>query len=156
MSALFAIVLAAAMPAAKASEVTCIRSDSADYDRNAGAAVFEGHVRIEHAGEYTMNADRLYVLISASNEIGRVVAMGNVTITNNARVGTCEIATYWRARREIEMQGGGGGARARLVDDGERPGELEGSRIRFWLDAGQVEVEDARITTGGKGGLELP
>ena len=155
MSALLAIVLAAAMPASAASEVTRIRSDSADYDRNAGVAVFEGHVRIEHAGEYTMNADRLYALISASNELGRVVAMGNVTITNNARVGTCEIATYRRAKREIEMQGDGRGSRARLVDGGEHPGELDGSRIRFWLDAEQVEVEDVRITTGGKGGLEL-
>ena len=149
------MVLAATAPVSAVSEVTRIRSDSADYDRNAGVAVFEGHVRIEHAGEYTMNADKLYALMSASNELGRVVAVGNVTITNNARIGTCGIATYRRAKREIEMVGDGNGASARLVDGGDHPGELEGSRIRFWLDAEQVEVEDVRITTGQRGGLEL-
>ena len=86
---------------------------------------------------------------------GRVVAVGNVVVTNAARVGTCAMATYRRAKREIEMFGDGKGGYARLVDFGEHPGELEGERIRFWLDAEQVEVENARITTGAKGGMEL-
>ena len=155
MSALFAILLAVALPATKASDETRIRSDSADYDRNAGMVIFEGNVRVEHAGEYTMNADRLYAVMSASNELGRVVAVGNVTITNNARVGMCAIATYRRAKREIEMIGDDNGSRARLVDGGDHPGELEGTRIRFWLDANQVEVENVCITTGQGGGMEL-
>ena len=155
MSALFAILLAAAMPAAKDAEVTRIRSDTADYDRTAGIAVFEGNVRVEHAGEYTMNADRLYAVMSASNALGRVVAVGNVAITNNARVGMCAIAAYRREKREIEMIGDDNGPRARLVDGGDHPGELEGSRIRFWLDADQVEVENVSITTGQGGGMEL-
>jgi lipopolysaccharide transport protein LptA len=153
--ALLAIFLAAALPASTSPEVTRIRSDSADYDRNAGAAVFEGHVRIDHAGEYTMNADTLYAVMSATNELVRVVAVGNVTITNNARVGTCSMAAYHRARREIEMFGSGKGARARLVDGGDNPGELEGERIRFWLDAEQVEVDEPRITMGKSEGVGL-
>lgn len=155
MNALFPVVFASALAAAHASERTRIRSDAADYDRTNGMAVFEGHVSIEHAGEYTMNADTLYAVMSASNELARVVAVGNVTVTNATRVGTCARAAYHRARREIEMFGDGRGGYARLVDSGEHPGELEGERIRFWLDAEQVEVEDARITTGGKGGIEL-
>ena len=156
MSAMLAIALAASITSAKGQELTRIRSESADYDRKAGVAVFEGNVRIEHAGEYTMNADSLYVVMTSSNELGRVVAVGNVAITNGMRVGTCDMATYRRARREIEMFGDDGkGGNARLVDNGDHPGELEGERIRFWLDAEQVEVENVRITTGPKGGMEL-
>ncbi len=147
------VVFAAALPAAKSPEFSRIRSDSADYDRKAGVAVFEGHVSISHAGEYTMNSDSLYAVMAASNELGKVVAMGNVTVTNAARVGTCAMATYRRSRREIEMFGGDG-ARARLVDGGEHPGELEGDRIRFWLDVEQVEVDNVSLTTGQKGGVE--
>lgn len=155
MNAALPFLFAAAIAASRPSELTRIRSETADYDRAQGIAVFEGHVVIEHAGEYSMGADRLYAVMSASNELGRVVAVGNVVVTNASRVGTCAIATYRRARREIEMLGDGKGGHARLVDFGEHPGELEGERIRFWLDAEQVEVENARITTGGKGGMEL-
>lgn len=155
MSALLAIALAAALPLHKSHEVTRIRSESADYDRNAGIVVFEGHVQVEHAGEYTMHAESVYAVMTSSNELGHVVAIGNVTITNASRVGMCEMAKFRRARREIEMFGGGKGGRARLVDCGDRPGELEGDKIKFWLDAEQVEVENPRITTRGKEGMEL-
>ena len=154
MTALLSAIAAAAVAAAQVPELTRIRSDSADYDRRAGVAVFEGRVRVEHAGKYTMSADTLYAVMSASNELGRVVAVGNVTITNEARVGTCAMAAYRRARREMEMFGDGA-ARARLVDGGDHPGELEGDKIRFWLDAEQVEVENVRITVGQKEGAEL-
>ena len=155
MNAVLAILFAATLSAPQPPERTRIRSDAADYDRMHGIAVFEGHVSIEHAGEYTMNADRLYAVMVASNELSRVVAVGNVVVTNAARVGMCDRATYRRAKREIEMFADGKGGYARLVDHGDHPGELEGERIRFWLDAEQVEVENARITTGGKGGMEL-
>ena len=155
MNAALPMLFAATVATAPATELTRIRSDAADYDRMHGIAVFEGHVSIEHAGEYTMNADRLYAVMAASNELSRIVAVGNVVVTNAARVGMCDKATYRRAKREIEMFADGKGGYARLVDHGDHPGELEGERIRFWLDAEQVEVENARITTGGKGGMEL-
>ena len=130
MAAIFAFSLlgdmspskAKAQQPAAATEVTRIRSDSADYDRAAGMAVFEGHVCVEHGGEYTMNADRIYAVMTSSNEVGRVVAVGGVTITNAARVGSCAMATFRRAKREIEMFGKAGVARARLVDCGDQIG----------------------------------
>ena len=156
MSVPFAILAAASLATNGAGELTRIRSESADYDRGAGMAVFEGDVRVEHAGEYTMNSDSLYAVMTASNELDRVVAYGNVTITNAARVGTCAKAKYLRGRREIEMLGDGKGEPARLVDHGDHPGELEGDRIRFWLDTEQVEVENVRITTGVRAGEGMP
>ena len=157
MSGLFAIIVAAAAAsAAKAPETTRITSASAEYDRTAGMAMFDGDVRVEHAGEYTMNAGSVYAVMTSSNELSRIVAVGGVTITNAARVGTCAMAKYSRAARKIEMFGDGKGVRARLVDtNGGRHDELEGDRIRFWLDAEQVEVENSTITTSRKEGMEL-
>lgn len=140
---------------AKTSETTRIRSLLADYDRAAGVAAFENRVVVDHAGEYTMNADSLYAVMSASNELSRVVANGNVTITNAARVGTCAMATYRRGKREMEMFGDGGALHARLVDTGDHPGELEGDRIKFWLDAEQVEVKNSMIQTESREGAKF-
>ena len=78
MSAAFAVLAAASLAATGAGELTRIRSVSADYDRGAGMAVFEGDVRVEHAGEYTMNSDSLYAVMSSSNELDRVVAYGSI------------------------------------------------------------------------------
>ena len=67
-------------------------------------------------------------------------------ISNETRVGTCALATYRKAKNEIEMFGKIGGAKARLAEGGERTNALEGDRIRFWLDKEQVEVTNSRIS----------
>ena len=140
-----------AKPSGQGGSSARIRSRSGDYDREAGVMFFEGDVFAEYGGEYTMAADSIYAFVSASNELSRVVALGGVTITNETRVGSCAMAAYRRRRREIEMFGGGG-ARARLVERGAKGGEVEGDRIRFWMDAEQVEIENSDITTGPLGG----
>ena len=130
-----------------------IRSATSDYDHEEGVILFEGGVVIEYAGDYTMNSDSLYAFVADTNVLSRVVAVGGVTITNGVRVGTCAAATYRSARREIEMFGDGKGRRAHLEDRGGEATELDGTKIRFWLDSEQVEVESSRITTklGGRG-----
>lgn len=133
-----------------------ITSRSSDFDRQAGVVMFEGDVVVRYSSDYTMCADRLYMFLSGSNELSRVVAIGAVSITNETRVGTCAMAVYRRKRGEIEMYGDGKGAQARLADGGEEASELEGSRIRFWLDSEQVEVEGARLGVEQKGIKELP
>lgn len=133
-----------------------ITSRMCDFDRKEGVVLFEGDVVVSYDDDYVMCADTVYVLLSGSNELGRVVAVGNVSITNETRIGTCELATYRRRRGEIEMFGETGKSSARLVDTGKGGGELEGSCIRFWLDSEQVEVVNSRISmkeAGMKGGL---
>ena len=99
-----------------------------------------------------MCADRLYMFLAGTNELSRVVALGNVSITNDTRTGTCAMATFRRKKSEIEMFGDGTNVVARLVERGEDAAALEGTRIRFWLDSEQIEVEDSRISTEQKGG----
>lgn len=133
-----------------------IRSVSSDFDRKAGVILFEGSVVVEYESDYTMCADRVFAFLTASNRLSRVVAAGNVVISNETRVGTCALATYRKRKGEIEMFGERGGARARLVEGGANGSEAEGDSIRFWLDSEQVEISNARISSehdGKKGGI---
>lgn len=140
----------------RTAEVTRARvtSRASDFDRLEGVAMFEGDVVVTYSDDYTMCADRLYMFMSKSNEMSRVVAVGNVSITNDTRVGTCAMATYRRRRGEIEMFGDGA-TLARLVENGEEASAVAGRRIRFWLDAEQVEIEDSRIDVQTKGAKAL-
>ena len=132
-----------------------IRSRTSDFDRKEGVVMFEGDVVVTYSKDYTMCADRLFMFLSKSNELSRVVAIGHVAITNETRNGTCAMATYRRRKGEIEMFGDGKGTLARLVENGDDASEVEGGRIRFWLDAEQVEVEDSRLTTETKGSAKV-
>ena len=159
MTWMLAALLAAAQPPAAAqaapsapSSSMRIRSVSSDIDRGAGVMMFEGDVDVVHSDGYWMRADRVYVFLTASNELSRVVASGHVVMTNVSRSATCPLATYRRARREFEMFGDDSGEQARLVEDGAQRRELEGRRIRFWLDTEQVEVDGPRIKVEKKTG----
>lgn len=131
-----------------------IRSVSCDFDRKAGVVLFEGDASVVYEGDYTLNADRVFAFLTPSNRLSRIVADGNVVISNGLRTGTCAYATYRQAKGEVEMFGDSTtGMRASLVERGTQTNELEGDRIRFWLDSEQVEVSNSRITAE-HGGLE--
>ena len=132
-----------------------ITSRTADLDRQEGVVMFEGDVTVRYSNDCTMCADRLYVFLAGTNALNRIVALGNVSITNDVRTGTCAMATFRRKRSEIEMFGDGKATFARLVDHGDDAGALEGTRIRFWLDTEQVEVENSRISSEQKGGMNF-
>lgn len=135
----------------KSAQITSGRSD---FDRENGVALFERGVCVTYADDYVLHADRLYVFLGGSNELSRIVAMGKVTITNDTRVGECASAKFWKKSGEIELFGDETGARARLTDL-KGGSDLQGSRIRFWLDSEQVDVEDSaiRVEQGGEGKL---
>ena len=132
-----------------------ITSRTADLDRKEGVVMFEGDVVVRYLNDCTMCADRLFVFLAGTNELNRIVALGNVSITNDTRTGTCAMATFRRKRSEIEMFGNGEGVCARLVERGDDAGALEGSRIKFWLDTEQVEVENSKISSDQKGGASF-
>jgi len=132
-----------------------ITSRMSDFDRKEGVVMFEGDVLVRYSDDSTMSADRLFMFLSGSNELARVVALGNVVISNETRTGTCALATYRRKKGEIEMFWDGKGSLARLVERGQDASELEGTRIRFWLDAEQVEVENSQIGIQGSGGVNV-
>lgn len=123
-----------------------ITSRTSDFDRQEGVVLFEGDVVVRYSDDSVMCADKLYMFLAGSNELARVVAIGGVSITNGTRVGTCAMATYRRRKSEIEMFGDGATVLAHLAERGEEASELKGSRIKFWLDSEQVEVDDSSIS----------
>ena len=66
-----------------------ITSRRADADRKQGVILFDGEVFVDDA-EYKMHADKLYVFLDGTNELKRIVALGNVAITNETRAGYCD------------------------------------------------------------------
>lgn len=132
-----------------------ITSERTDYDRREGVIMFDKNVFVDDA-EYQMHADQLYVFLDGTNELKRIVAMGNVTITNDTRVGSCAKAAYTKKVGKIVMFGDGDSVMARLADTGKRKSEVEGRKITFWIDSEQVEVEGSTVTldAGGIGGKE--
>ena len=132
-----------------------ITSERTDYDRKQGVIMFDKDVFVDDA-EYQMHADQLYVFLDGTNDLKRIVAIGNVAITNDLRVGTCAKATYTKATSKIVMYGDGAETLAKLSDNGKRKSEVEGRKITFWIDSEQVEVEGSTITldTGSLGGKD--
>jgi len=124
-----------------------ITSVACDFDRKEGVALFEGNVVLRYSSDYVLCADRMWAFMVGSNQMSRVVATGNVSITNETRIGTCEMAVYRRKRGEIEMFWDGTNTLAKLVENDDEASTLEGTRIKFWIDSEQVEVDDSRITT---------
>ena len=132
-------------------EALRVESDRCDFDRKRGVALFEGSVRVDYDPGYAMCADRLFVFFTGTNEVDRIAADGAVAVTNGNRTGSCESAVFLRKSGQIEMRGGETSL-ARLSETGAN--EVSGRRIRFWLDAGQVEVEGAEILVD-KGGRSI-
>lgn len=144
-----------AKPGAEMPRSVRITSERTDYDRREGVIMFDRNVFVEDA-EYQMHSDQLYVFLDGTNELKRIVAIGNVSITNETRVGSCAKAAYTRSVGKVVMYGDGKGVMARLADNGKRKSEVEGRKITFWIDSEQVEVEGSKVTldTGDLGGKE--
>ena len=132
-----------------------IEGRSSDFDIGSGVVMFEGDV-VGRSDDFTICAEKFYAFLVGTNELSRIVTVGDVSITNGARVGTCAMATYRRAKGEIEMFGDGKANRlACLKETAASMRMLEGTRIRFWVESEQVEVENSRITAEGRGGVNF-
>ena len=129
-----------------------VTSDRSSYLRKEGVLAFEGNVAVDDA-EFKMNADIVNLFLDGTNDLKRVVAVGNVAVTNGLRSGTCAKATYNRALSRIVMYGDEkSGIVARLNDNGKNKSQVEGCKITFWVDTEQVEVDGSVITVDVAGG----
>lgn len=128
-----------------------ITSETCSFDREERLVFFDRRVQVAYAGQYTLSADRVFVFLSAENELSRIVALGHVVVKNESRSGSCARAVFRRSVGEIEMFAGEKDEPAHLQEaDGNA---VDGRRIKFWLDAEQVEVIDSVLTVkkAGKG-----
>ena len=137
---------------ANAPRTVKVTSDRSSYLRKEGVLAFEGNVYVDDT-EFKMNADIVNLFLDGTNDLKRVVAVGNVAVTNGFRSGTCAKATYNRALSRIVMYGDEkAGIVARLNDNGKNKSQVEGRKITFWVDTEQVEVDGSVITVDVAGG----
>ena len=124
-----------------------ITSERTDYDRKEGIILFDRNVFVDDE-QYQMHADRLFVFLDGTNDLKRIVAIGNVSITNEARTASCAKAVFTKAASKIVMYGDEA-SNAKLADPSQRGGVVEGKKITFWLDAEQVSVEGSSVNLPG-------
>ncbi len=133
-----------------------ITSATTYYDRKEGVIFFDRNVYVDDE-QYQLHADRAYVFISGTNDLRRIVAIGNVALTNDLRRAYGTKISYYKREGLVVLYGNA--ARPAEVRD-ETKGEpqvVKGSKIKFWIDSEQVEVIDADISapvSGASGDLK--
>lgn len=128
----------------KGPQDATITAERIDLDRDAGVVMFEEKVHINYAKEYDLCADQLFVFLENTNELTRVVAIGNVSVTNDTKVGSCNMAKFTKKTGQLELYGESEENPALLID-GISDNKLYGGVIRFWLDSEQIEIEKSKI-----------
>ena len=130
-----------------------ITADRTDYDRKEGVVLFDRNVYVDDA-QYQMHTDRLFLFLDGTNDLKRLVAIGNVAITNENRRAYCARATFNKKLGRIVMYSSDE-ITASLSEEGKKGSEVKGEKITFWIDSEQVEVENPVITMpGGFGGKD--
>lgn len=154
MNLMFAILFAAVGMAA--GSTTKITSASTYYDRKEGFAHFSGHVFVDDE-KYKLHADSAFVFMNGTNELHRIVAIGNVAMTNDTKRAYGAKASYYRDPGMVVLYSGDG-AMAEVRDETAKgTNVVRGKKIKFWTDSEQVEVIEAEISApsgGGIGGLK--
>ena len=134
-----------------------ITADRTDYDRKEGVILFDRNVFVDDE-QYQMHAERLFVFLDGTNDMKRLVALGNVAITNEDKSAWCTKAVYTKAASRIVMYGDAQHP-AWLRDAGGKSGdasEVRGLRITYWIDSGLATVEKSVITLPGLKGTNSP
>lgn len=128
-----------------------ITSKHTVYNRKEGIASFEGNVYVDDE-QYQMHADRVFLFMEGTNELKRIVALGNVAMTNETRRAYAAKATYSKKNGLVVLYSGDG-ITAEVRDESKKQDQVvRGSRIRFWIGTEQVEVDDADLTGAAPGG----
>ena len=135
------------------NETTRITAGNTYYDRKEGFAYFNGGVCVDNP-QYQLHADRAYVYMGGTNDVRKIVALGNVAITNETKRAYGAKASYYRASGMVVLTAGEG--RAAEVRDKTPDGDqiVRGKKIKFWTGTRQVEVVEADITAPSGGGLD--
>ena len=81
-----------------------ITAERTDYDRKEGVILFDRNVHVDDE-QYQLHADRLFLFLDGTNDLKRLVALGNVSITNDDKNASCSRAVYVKKLSKIVMYG---------------------------------------------------
>lgn len=139
------ILCVATLATNAATRAAKITAEVTRYDRKEGIVFFDRHVHVDDE-RYQLWADRAYVFLNGTNELRRVVAIGKVAMTNETRRAYGEKVSYYHdAGMAVLYAPTNGLCEVRdETKDGVR--SVTGTKIKFWIDSGQVEVLGAEIS----------
>jgi lipopolysaccharide transport protein LptA len=139
---------------AQATRPAKITSRSTYYDRKEGFACFNGKVYVDDE-RYQLHADKAYVFMEGTNELKRIVAIGNVALTNETKRAYGAKLSYHRKPGLVILYGND--EQVAEVRDEAKEGDqiVKGAKIKFWIDAEQVEVIESDISVPAKAGGNL-
>jgi lipopolysaccharide transport protein LptA len=152
-------VLAAtvAIGAATSGRPARITSATTYYDRKEGIIYFDKDVYVDDE-QYQLHADKAYVFLSGTNDVRRIVAIGNIAMTNDTKRAYGVKVSYYKEGGMVVLYGGVGQPAEVRDESKEQDQVVKGRKIKFWIDSEQVEVMEADIqapTSGlGDGGIK--
>jgi len=120
------------------------------YDRKHGFVVFDKRVYVDDE-QYQLHADKAYVFLGVTNDLRRLVAVGNVAMTNDTKRAYGTKASYYRQNGMVVLYGNAARPAQVRDDSREKDQVLTGSKIKFWVDSETVEVLDSVIETEALG-----
>jgi len=140
-------VAAAVERPVKTNRVAKITAASTYYDSKEGVALFAGKVYVDDE-LYQLHADKAYVFMDkeGTNELKRIVAIGNVALTNETKRAYGAKASYHRASGMVVLYAPEGGVCEVRDEKEDPPQSVKGTKIKFWVDSEQVEVTGAQIS----------
>lgn len=140
LTVFFAFGLTLAVFAAKTQKKTDITSSQMSYDYALGAITFEKNVHVVDE-QYTLDADRIIVMLDEANEIKQIRAIGHVVMKSGDRKALCPEAVFTKAKNEVVLMGPSDES-VQLFNKDDR---IWGRKITIWLDSQKMICEPARL-----------
>ena len=127
-----------------------ITSATTYYDRKEGIVFFDKDVFVNDE-QYQLHADQAYVFLNGTNDLRRIVAIGNVAMTNETRRAYGAKVSYYKEGGMVVLYGDEFGPAEVRDESKEQDQVVKGRKIKFWIDSEQVEVMEADITAPATG-----
>lgn len=131
------------------NRVAKITAASTYYDSKEGIAYFAGNVSVDDR-QYQLHADRAYVFMdkTGTNDLKRIVALGNVALTNDTKRAYGAKASYYREAGMVVLYAPTNEYAFCEVRDEKTdpPQSVKGRKIKFWIGSEQIQIEKAAIS----------
>lgn len=144
LSAILSLVAVAAMAEDEVGRMARITSATTYYDHKEGIIFFDKDVFVDDS-QYQLHADKAYVFLNGTNDVRRIVAIGNVAMTNETRRAYGVKVSYYKDGGMVVLYGGEGQPAEVRDESKEQDQVVKGRKIKFWIDSEQVEVMEADI-----------
>lgn len=131
----------------KTNRIAKITAATTYYDAKEGVAYFAGNVSVDDQ-EYKLHADRAYVFMdkSGTNDLKRIVAVGNVALTNDTKRAYGGKASYYREAGMVVLYASTENGYCEVRDEKtDPPQSVKGEKIKFWIGSEQIQIEKAVI-----------